>query len=60
MSSKMPPVPPDNRSPKGSGDASAPPADTAPNKGRPDNIEQQGDRANITQNTTNQDRKQQR
>lgn len=60
MTSKMPPVPPGNRSPKGSGDATAPSRDTAPNKSMPENIEQQGDHANISQNTTNQDHQQDR
>jgi hypothetical protein len=60
MPSKMPPVPKENRSQKGPSDDSAPPHDTAPNKSVPENIDQQGDRANVAQNTTNQDPKQQR
>jgi hypothetical protein len=52
---KSPPVPPANRSPKGSGDAGRKPQDdTELQQKRDKNIEQQGDRANVKQNTTPQ------
>jgi hypothetical protein len=52
--SKRPPVPPANRSPKGTG--SEPPRDKndiKPEK-TPHNLREQGDAGNIEQNTTNQ------
>jgi hypothetical protein len=50
---EMPPVPPANRSPKGTGDHTEVNKDTS--KGREDiqNSAEQGDTANIKQNTTN-------
>ncbi|MEJ1157509.1 hypothetical protein [Prosthecomicrobium sp. N25] len=53
MTAKMPPVPKDQRSPKGTGDAERPEADTSVEK-RPDNLEEEGRWGNIKQNTTNQ------
>jgi hypothetical protein len=55
MSSHMPPVPPANRSPKG---PTAQPdthaeKDTSHKHGEVQNISEQGDAANIKQNTTN-------
>jgi hypothetical protein len=58
--SKMPPIPPANRSAKGPGDARKVDPDTSQDDERPDNPDQQGERANIKQNTTNQDYKQRR
>lgn len=52
--SKMPPVPPANRSPKGPGSAPAAPKDTSPKKAQPENLEEQGRHGNINQNTHNQ------
>ena len=53
--SKQPPVPPDNRSPKRPGDrGDARIEDAELNQGRENNIEQQGDRANVRQNRTPQ------
>jgi hypothetical protein len=55
MSHKPPPVPPDNRSKKGPG--SDPDVKTGRDQRKPprkENAAQQGDRANIRQNTTNQ------
>lgn len=54
MSRKMPPVPPGNRSPMGPGGAPETPADTAPEKAAPQNLEEQGRHGNIKQNTTHQ------
>ena len=54
MSSKMPPVPPANRSRKGPGDANAPPKDSTPDKQASQNLDQQGRHGNIKQNTTHQ------
>jgi len=51
--SKMPPVPPENRSPKGPGGARKPAADTTEDQ-EPDNLDQQDRHGNIKQNTTNQ------
>jgi hypothetical protein len=52
--SKLPPVPPDNRSPKGPGSAPASAtADAKPDKRRR-NLAEQGRQGNIKQNTTNQ------
>jgi len=48
----MPPVPPANRSPKGSGDKSEVAKDTAASHAET-NTAEQGDTANIRQNTTN-------
>ena len=53
--SKPQPVPPANRSPKGPGDEGRKPQDDAElHQKRDKNIEQQGDRANVKQNTTHQ------
>jgi hypothetical protein len=49
---KLPPVPPANRSPKGPG--SDPEADTGLHPKRTENPDQQGQTANIKQNTTHQ------
>jgi hypothetical protein len=57
MPSQMPPVPPANRSPKGPGAPSKPAKNTAPAEDAPENVEQQGERANVKQNTTTQNRK---
>ena len=49
------PVPPANRSPKGPGDDGRKPKDEAElHQKRDENIEQQGDRANVKQNKTPQ------
>jgi hypothetical protein len=48
----MPPVPPANRSPKGAGGSAKISRDTSP-KRKEDNVAEQGDTANIRQNTTN-------
>ncbi|WP_069307157.1 hypothetical protein [Methylobrevis pamukkalensis] len=55
MSSKMPPVPPENRSPKGTGEDPAPKADDtkAAAQGAPD-PDQQGQQGNSRINTTHQ------
>jgi hypothetical protein len=51
---KMPPVPPQNRSPKGveSDETKVPPNDPKP--GTRENLAEQGRQGNIRQNTTNQ------
>lgn len=55
MTSKMPPVPHANQSPKGTGDTKQVPPDQAPHgQQRAQNPDQQGQQANIKQNTTNQ------
>ena len=52
---KPQPVPPANRSPKGPGDDGRRPKDDAElHQKRDENIEQQGDRANVKQNKTPQ------
>jgi hypothetical protein len=56
--SKLPPVPPDNRSPKGPG--ADPQPDTGSHAKGSKNIDQQGQTANTKQNTTNQGYKQDR
>jgi hypothetical protein len=55
MSSHMPPVPPANRSNKGpQGDSKSKPLQDSTLKHRePENIAEQGETANIKQNTTN-------
>jgi hypothetical protein len=53
MKSHMPPVPPANRSKKGVGGDTATPQDTSLKHPEPQNIDEQGDTANIKQNTTN-------
>jgi hypothetical protein len=60
--SKMPPVPSDNRSPKGTGSQPTVDRDTRPKKHPPENPDR-GDKtaqANIQQNTVNQGYKQDR
>ncbi|MEY9360188.1 hypothetical protein ABH994_002909 [Bradyrhizobium yuanmingense] len=55
MASKMPPVPPDNQSRKGTGDRKQTSADQMPHgQERVQNPDQQGQQGNIKQNTTNQ------
>lgn len=55
MASKMPPVPPDNQSRKGTGDSKQMSADQArQDQQRAQNPDQQGQQGNIKQNTTNQ------
>ena len=55
MTSKAPPAPPANRSPKGTGDPKIPPRDVAPHGAQASQRqEQKGDDANIRQNTRNQ------
>ncbi|MBR0706860.1 hypothetical protein ACVIW2_002185 [Bradyrhizobium huanghuaihaiense] len=55
MSTRMPPVPPDNQSPKGTGDSKQTSAKQTPRgQQRTENPDQQGDQGNIKQNTTNQ------
>lgn len=57
MSSKAPPVPPENRSPKGTGDEKlAPREDRAKASDADLNTSQQGRQGNISQNTANQGR----
>jgi hypothetical protein len=51
--SKMPPVPAENRSPKGPGSSPDPVEDTR-KKSRPENLAEQDRQGNIKQNTTNQ------
>jgi hypothetical protein len=50
--SHLPPVPPANRSPKGTGDTSERPSDTSKKRADVNPLEQ-GDTANVKQNTTN-------
>lgn len=55
MTSKKPPVPPQNQSPKGTGDDKQMSADQASHgQQRVQNPDQQGQQGNIKQNTTNQ------
>lgn len=61
MSTKMPPVPPENRSDKGPGsDPRTSKDDTPRGQQRPENTEQQDQEGNIHQNTTNQGHQQDR
>jgi hypothetical protein len=53
MTGRMPPVPPANRSNKGVPPKNETPRDTSHKKGQPQNTDEQGDTANIKQNTTN-------
>ncbi len=53
MSSHMPPIPPANRSPKGPKDETSPHQNAAAEHPEPQNIAEQGETANIKQNTTN-------
>ncbi|HVX75078.1 MAG TPA: hypothetical protein VHB49_03055 [Bradyrhizobium sp.] len=58
---KLPPVPPDNQSHKGTGDAKSESLQqTAKARGRIDNTREQGQQGNIAQNTTHQGRQQDR
>ena len=50
---EMPPVPPANRSKKGTGDNAETTKDTSTGHGEIQNPAEQGDTANIKQNTTN-------
>lgn len=52
--SKMPPVPPDQRSDKGAGRNPQPSPDSSRKKGPHENLEEQGRQGNIHQNTHNQ------
>lgn len=55
MTSRMPPVPPDNRSPKGTGDTKQMSTNQTPRgPQRAEHPDQQGQQGNIKQNTTNQ------
>ncbi|UPK30089.1 hypothetical protein [Bradyrhizobium sp. 195] len=55
MTSRMPNVPPDNQSRKGTGDPKQMPSDQGPRgQQRAENPDQQGEQGNIKQNTTNQ------
>jgi hypothetical protein len=55
MTGKVPPVPRENRSPKGTGDARQAARDQTPHgEKRVQNPDQQGQQGNIKQNTTNQ------
>lgn len=55
MTAKMPPVPPQNRSPKGTGSDQRPPGDTrADVRAEADNLRERGHTANTKQNTTHQ------
>jgi len=51
---KPPPTPPENRSPKGTGDAKPAEKDAPHSAGAERNTAQQGRQGNIKQNTTNQ------
>jgi hypothetical protein len=53
MTKHMPPVPPANRSPKGTGGAPESHQDDSIKHPEPQNIAEQGETANIKQNTTN-------
>jgi hypothetical protein len=53
MMSRMPPVPPASRSKKGPGAEPTVPKDTSLKHPEPQNTDEQGDTANIKQNTTN-------
>jgi hypothetical protein len=53
MSSRMPPIPPANRSNKGPNPSTKPPQDTTLKHPEPQNIAEQGETANIRENTTN-------
>jgi hypothetical protein len=54
MSSSMPPVPPANRSPKGSGSEPEVPKETGKLEKAPNNADAQGRTGNTKVNTTNQ------
>ncbi len=52
MTTKPPPVPPENRSRKGPGDDRRPPVDGAPGQRQSENLNEQDRFGNIKQNTT--------
>jgi hypothetical protein len=52
--SKLPPVPKDNRSPKGPGDRPELEHDSSDHKPPHENLREQGQQGSISQNTTNQ------
>jgi hypothetical protein len=56
VTSRLPPVPPANRSPKGPGNQDEPPtsSDTRRDEQPPENLKEQDRQGNIKQNTTNQ------
>ena len=62
MTSRLPPVPPANRSPKGPGDQAEPPTSSDTKRGDevPANLKEQGRQGNIKQNTTHQGHQQDR
>lgn len=51
---RMPPVPPANRSPKGPGGTKSTPTDTPDRSGPRDNLAEQGRQGDVNQNTHNQ------
>lgn len=55
MTKQVPPTPEDNRSPKGPGDPHSPVRDDTKGHRHDEkvNIDEQGDRANVRQNTSN-------
>jgi hypothetical protein len=53
MTKHMPPIPPANRSNKGPKDEGGDPQNAAAEHSEPQNITEQGETANIKQNTTN-------
>jgi len=53
MTGRMPPIPPANRSTKGKAQDAEAARDTSHKKGHTQNPDEQGDTANIKQNTTN-------
>jgi hypothetical protein len=54
MTGKMPPVPAENQSPKGTGDSKQVSSTAPRDQQRAQNPDQQGQQGNIKQNTTNQ------
>jgi hypothetical protein len=53
MTKHMPPIPPANRTNKGTGGDPEPPQDASIKHPEPQNVAEQGETANIKQNTTN-------
>jgi hypothetical protein len=53
MTKHMPPIPPANRSNKGTGNDLVATPETSPKHSEPQNTAEQGETANITHNTTN-------
>lgn len=51
---EMPPIPPANRSNKGPGGLAHEGVENAPRRGKDENAAEQGETANIKQNTTNE------